>query len=266
MPADLLTEDEKRKFKKTEFFSFDFGMHQVRILTPHAKLHHMHFLFQKYPIKCLGKEECPICETNQRLIVEYPDAFRKQSNYVQRQRRHYLNVLDRTVAKVCPSCGSEIKGDITGNFSGMCQCGSVVQGVKEAPLNKVKVMSVSEKAMVEMVTYENTLKDSEGEPIGWTNYDFAFLVTKANNKKNISPQPLASENDDVSSLYNEDDLYDLEEALMILYPNEIKALLSGVSLSDIFKARSGSLTEVEVDTSTVNNEEIQAQVERIFSE
>lgn len=263
-----MTEEEKQKrtYRKTEFFNFDLGIHRIRILTPMAVLKFMHFLKRKYAVECLGGD-CPVCSYNKDLIQQYPDNFRDQPGYNGKSRRHYVNVLDRTEVKVCTNCGEETKADMTGAFPNVCSaCGTIITEVTPAPSNRVKVMSASETFMSQLVGFEQATKDKNGEPLGWCNFDFQIMVNMVNKRKNPTPSPDRSATDSVEELYNEEDLFDLDKALIHLEADEIKDLLKGVSLSDIFKARRASDVNPVMDNDDVDDEDIEARVAELFGE
>ena len=188
----------------------------------------------KYSVECLG-DNCPICERNSQIKLENPKGYNSDPNYAYRQRRHYFNVLDRSPIKICTKC-EHVNYAYNGKFTTACEeCGEILPN-DFSKSETVKVMNLSEPVTTDLVNIENTILDDKLEPIGWTNYDIVMIVSKgADGKKKITPQAFTQNNDVVT--VNEEDLYDLDEALLRLSRSEIFHLLQGVSLSDIFKAR-----------------------------
>src|SRR5689334_8544117 len=118
-----------QKFKKTEYMAVTNGVHTVRILQEQAKTKPTHFFnATKTTVLCLG-DDCPICANNKKLIMQFPDNFRDQLGYNKVNYRFFVNVLDKTPAKVCTKCGKEYK-DLRQTI---CTCGEVLPEAK--PLN-----------------------------------------------------------------------------------------------------------------------------------
>jgi len=254
MPANILTEEERNKdFKKTEYFRYDIGTHQVRFLTPNAVLKYTHWVLDRYSIECLG-DDCPICENNERLKLEFPTDYKKQRGYNGQQRTHFLNLLDRSPIKTCAN-GHQNKS-INGKFYPTCTTCGVVLPKEYTPANIVKVASFSEANMRNLVNIENAILNKDQEVIGWTNYDIALIITKPADKKVITPQALTQFSDPVE--VNPDELYDLDTAVMHLERDEIKALFQGIDLRDIYRARYTPKATIEDATmSLVGNSSIE---------
>jgi hypothetical protein len=236
-------DSNKTKFEKPNFLPFDIGQHRVRILGNPYKVW-THFLKGRATIRCLGSD-CPICQNNKVLKAQNPDA-RNLPGYNSPSIRHYFNVLDRSMVKVCPSCGTENKMLMGSNdFTPMCKkCGTLIVQQSVVPSNKVKVINISDTTAEQLKNIQATTLDDKGEKIGLENFDVIFTSMMAGDRKNIFPQADKTANDKLEDL--SEFMYDLEKIVISLEPDEIKNLMSGVSLKDIFIARRGETAVEEV--------------------
>jgi hypothetical protein len=236
MPFTFKQENDKSAFKRTERFIQTPGQHIIRALDTQATEIDVHIVKRAkfYTIKCLGAE-CPICETNKKIFVERKDEFRKDPNYIPRSRRHFFNVLDRTPVKVCsnPECQAEVKAEDMKNFPSACpMCKSMIVGAEPTISNKVKIFEVSEEVAHGIDLLERSELDEAGNPIGWNNYD--MMVLKQREKSPVFK--VLSKNNDVVSV-PADALFDVKESVISLTPDEIKDVLRGVTIKDIYAAR-----------------------------
>jgi len=265
------SENSENKFEKTEFLNFDFGQHLVRVLGE-PKLHVVHFIPRhNSTIKCLD-EDCIICKNNKQLISEHPEDFRNQNGYIAKQYRHYVNILDRTVVKVCPQCGKEHKRGINGLFSTAClntSCGTFLTNVDERPSNKIKVANISETNAQKLNAYDMSVLDSNGNPIGLKSFDVLFVVTKTGKRKDISPVPVVQNTDAVE--YDESKLFNLDRVIIELTPDELEEHLKGITLRDIFAARNpakdvvvGEDAPQELEKVARGLEEVQKRIDQLF--
>lgn len=261
---DVTSSSESSNFERVKFFNFSLGQHMVRLLGNPRKVT-THFVRgqRSATVECLG-DECPICENNKRIIVERPTDYSSASGWIPRSERHYINVLDRTPVKICPSCKEENKKDLSNKFPATCtNCSTMIVSEPETISNSIKVMNLS-KTNAELINGFNlSILDINGEPIGVGNFDISFLVNKVNNKKIPTPIPVPDRNDQVN--VQEEHFFNLENAVIKLYPDEIKSLLRGVSLKDIFLARKGSdlQTSLDVEVETLSSE-TKEQVMKLF--
>lgn len=233
-------------FKRTEFMELKQGVHVIRVLQEQAKTLPTHFFnAAKASVLCLG-ESCPICATNKHLILEYPNNFRDQPSYIKVNYRFFVNVLDKTPAKVCTKCGIEYK-----NLAAtVCNCGTVLP--QAAPLNKVKMLSKGLTLRDDLDSIDRAILSPEGEPIGLTHYDIILMVSGTGRETKITPVPKTDSTEpvDLSTL----ELFDINKAVIELTPEELLDLQRGISLKDIFSARkTEKLTTVEP---VVNQEEL----------
>jgi len=222
-------------FRKIDFMKLT-SLHIVRILNAPSYTAVLHWL-NRIPVKCLG-DGCPICVQNKSIIADNPETFRKVSTYSRKAQTFYMNVLDRTPAKVCPNCNHENTA-IGNRFSAACgECNSLITDVKPTPVNKVKVLSRGVTFGEDLNGIHNSNLADDGSIIGIHNYDVQIMV---GSNKQPFPQALLNNNDKVE--IDESELFDLESAPIVLEPDEMLDLQRGVSLKDIFAARSVSDTE-----------------------
>lgn len=262
MPFDTISDTEKKTFEKIPFLTFEFGSHMIRILDTPMRVNTHYLQNMKLVVKCLG-DECPICINNNKIRAEHPDTYKDVPGYNFRNIRHYFNALDRTEVKVCSECGEEVKKDLSGKYPAVCNNGHLIVEVKPNVSNKVKVASISETNAVQINTHEKSILDAEGNPVGMNNFDFLFMVTKVGSKKNITPLPMADHNDKVD--IPAEFLHDLERAVLTLTPNEIVSLLQGVSLRDIFLARSGKSAGILETKAVAVNEDIAKKISELYA-
>jgi hypothetical protein len=228
-------EQKNTKFEKTEFMRFEPGVHLVRILGEPKGMYSHYLPNARISIKCL-LEDCPICKNNRQLMMENPENFRNIKGWSPRQYRHYFNVLDKTLVKVCPNCNTEVSR--TGsNFPASCPaCNAIIpQTVKEAPSGKVKLASISDTNASLINTQAQGYLDSLGDSANISDFTFMFTVIRSDNKKTILPSVASTANDGI--VVEQEKLYSMDKALVSLTEDEIKDVLKGISLKDIFAAR-----------------------------
>lgn len=232
--GDFIQTKESRqdsgKFQKTQFLKLDEGEHSIRILEPHETRHVIHYINYLY-LKCLG-DECPICENNKRLMYEHPTDFRDVKGWLPRRNRYYINVLDRTLVKTCSKCNAEsgVSSELCGN------CGSLLGTA--SPANTVKVLSGSETLFEDLKVISKSITDQSGERVDIRTYDFKLLVRGKGRDKNITPIPQYNPaNAGEIALTPEQNLFDLQNAVIELTAVEMIDVHNGVALKDIFAAR-----------------------------
>ena len=235
-----------KTFRKMEFLKLT-NLHTVRILNAPSYTAYVHWI-NRIPIKCLD-DECPICKQNKLIIAENPETFRKVSTYSRKSQTFYLNVLDRTPVKICPNCDHE--NTVVGNrFPAVCEgCNSLITDVVSAPVNKVKILSRGQTFGEDINNIYNRNVDDAGNVIPIYNYDIQIMV---GSNKQAFPQELINNNDVVT--VDPSELFDLESAPISLGGAEMLELQRGVSLKDIFAARTAN-DEEEVAESLNDIEE-----------
>lgn len=252
---EKVKEQYDSNFRRTVFLRIYPGQHIVRILGPTIHHEFTHYIANaRATIQCPG-EGCPICDNNRNLRAENPN---KKTNdipgYSSKRSLYYTNVFDRTPIKRCPSCQAGVNA-INTDFPPVCpSCKEgMLSDVAPEPCNEIKVFSRGEEFRDHLELVQKTELDANGEEIGLENYDIQLLVGA--NKQPI-PSAISSRNDVVE--FDEEDLFDLPEVIIKLNPDEIRNVLRGVALRDIFLARNaGESTvseNVETDTRTGEDE------------
>lgn len=217
------------KFKKTLYLSTPPGEYRIRILDEVETKKYAHFAGKTY-VECL-KDACPICENNRGIMYQHPDNFRDVKGWIPRRERYYVNVMDRTPAKVCDKCETE-----NGTSSSNCDaCNSPLGDV--GPVNKVKILSSGPTLIDDITAIANSIRDSEDQVVDIRTYDWILLSRGQGREKTITVRPdyIA---DKASPLdYESIELYDLDNALITLEPDEMVDLLNGASIKDVFSLR-----------------------------
>lgn len=267
---DTKEDGSSRKFDRVPFLTFDLGQHLVRILGQPKKQYVHYVPASKATVKCLG-DECPFCAVNKQLMMENPKDYNKKTGWNARQPRHYLNVLDRTLVKVCPSCGTENKKGVNGLYQSTCsQCQAFISGVEEKVSNKIKVANLSETNAELLKAHQKSVLNENGEPKGLENFDIMFMAVKSGDKKTITPIPVPQNDDKVE--IPETALNNLDNVVLELGVEELKDLQRGVSLKDIFAARRPQAENVVEETETkaleekhdMTKEEVMKMINQMF--
>jgi DNA-directed RNA polymerase subunit RPC12/RpoP len=220
-------------FKKVEYIDLPAGNTTIRILQPKTLDYFVHYINGAY-IKCL-EDECPICLSNRKLIAENPETFRDIKGWSSRSERHSVNVLDKTLVKICSKCKKEVK-KVGANFPTTCPaCGTVIVSEEIKPLNKVKILARGKTLFENFNGIENSVLDEAGNPIPLTAYDFTLFVTGTGRETNITVIPMTDKRDVVD--VPEDILFDLSKTVIALTSDEMMEVQRGVSLKDIFATR-----------------------------
>jgi hypothetical protein len=247
------SKQEQKPFtqKKTLFLNLNTNA-TIRILSKGYTVVDTHYI-NKATVKCLG-DECPICATNKSIIMQNPDGFRDDPRYIPKRKVYMVNVFDKTLVKVCPSCGAENPA----TASNCSKCSAIIAGVTPEPSNKVKVLSRGVTLFDHLGAVNNAILDSAGEKIGITNYDIMLMVSGSGKDKTITPIPGAPS---PAPEYSEADLVDLNKVTIELTAVELLDLQRGVSLRDIFAARKAGNAAAEFEKTIINDDKIlQAQL------
>lgn len=246
-------------YKRTEFMTLTNGAHTIRVLDEQAKTVPTHFFNNsKATVLCL-EDNCPICENNKRLISQFPNNFREQSAYNKINYRFFVNVFDKTPAKVCTKCGKEWKN----LAQTVCSCGEVLPEAK--PLNKVKVLSKGLTLRDDLGSVEKAILDESGTPIGLTNYDVTLMVTAAGTRDaKITPVPRTDSTQPVD--LGEQEKFDLEKATIVLEPSEMLDLQRGISLKDIFASRKKEEVTFDPVASQDELDKVNDAVNKLFNQ
>jgi len=233
MPFAEIDTKTQYESKKKQYLTLSQGQTVIRILEDTAQKFYTHYI-NRSTVQCLG-DACPICANNRVIYMEHPDDFRSVQGYSPKVQKFLVNVLDRTVGKICPNCGTDVK-KVGGNFPPFCpKCETSVAEVKESPIDQVRVLSKGVTVFEQFDAFENSVCDDEGEPLPLTGYDIVLSVTGVKKDTKVVAIPLANKRDKIE--VDPDDLYQLEDAIIKLDGSEIGELQRGISLKDIFASR-----------------------------
>jgi hypothetical protein len=255
-------------FKPIHFVKIQSGIPlRLRVLDKKAYHSRKHFIpSQRVSIVCPGEEECPICQNNQKLIRENPDAnVRSLKGFISRQNRYLANVLNRSLVKV--SSAGNVIYQAGGQFpTHDPSTGELLVDIEAQPLNRVEVLERGPTLFTQLNTISQTVIDDAGNPVGLTNFDIVIMASGQGRKMTTNIVPYPNQNDEVN--VPEEDLYDLEDVGIRLRGNEIIELLKGVSLRDIFEARRAEeAEELAEELSGVEGEiadEVKDSIESLF--
>jgi len=208
-------------------------------------------------------DDCPVCENNKRIIRDNPNEFRKVSSYAPRVERHSVNVLDRTPAKVCPSCGKEYKKEGQ-NFPTSCTCGASLVNVEVKPLNKIKILSKGKDLFSQLNILQDSILDDKKEPVGLKNFDISLFVSGTGRDTKTTAVPQITSNDKIE--ISKEDLFSVKNTTIKLSVTEMLDLMNGVQLRDILTARkaSASDSELEEEVSTTSDQ-IESTINELFN-
>jgi hypothetical protein len=187
------------KYRKTEFLSLKPGEYVLRILDSKETRKEAHYLpATRTYVECLG-DDCPLCQSNRKILYEHPEDYRDQKDWCPRRPRFYLNVMD--------------KAD-----------------------NVVKVLSSGPRLIEDLKTMSKAVRNEQDERIDIRNYDWVLTVKGEGREKDITPTPRFF-GKETSPEYGEQQLYDLDNCLVKLEADEMLDAFAGASLKDIFAVR-----------------------------
>lgn len=256
--AEFKTYTKKSNFRRTEFIELPLGQHTIRILDAEPKVFDTHYT-HNITLLCLG-DECPICDNNRKLFAEYGKEAPNTQGFIPQRQLAYTNVLDRTVVKTCPNteCQKDVK-KLNLQFPPVCpKCGASLVNAQPHPMNKVKVLSKGKRLYDQIEYWDKATLDENQTPIGVQNYDLDLLVLDPK----ATPTVALGQNRDKVEI-PEDALFNLDSAPIKLEPDEIRELLRGVRLGDIFASRKAvATTEPQATPESMQN--MEAQVDEIF--
>lgn len=245
-------------FKRVEFMQVKQGAHTIRILQSQVKTLPTHYFdSSKASVLCL-EDECPICANNKKLYMQFGKEASKQPGYNKVNWRFFINVLDKTPAKVCTKCGKEYK-DVRNT---VCTCGEVLPA-EASPLNKVKVLSKGTMLRDDLGSINDAIKDAQGNPIGLMNYDVTLMVSGEGRETKITPVPRTDLNQPVPEGL---ELFEIDKAVITLEPAEMLDLQRGVSLKDIFTARKPEEKSFEPTVDQAELDKVNDAVNKLFNQ
>ena len=253
-------------FKKTKFFTWQPGQHRFRVLDEEAPLIQSYWFGRGF-IEANGFDD-PQATLNRRIKLENPDNFKTVKGYRSIQDRYYMNVLDLTPTKICPNCEYDVKA-VNGTFPSLCtKCTvGVVSNLEAKPLNAVRVITSGKTLFEQFPTVENKYVDENDEPIDIRLYDcILHVVGVGSNRSGV----IVADADEETGpkLYDievpPEDLYDVLSIVPKVTDEEMKKLIRGVSLSDIYATRRGETDEAD-ETTSASAEETQKKVDELFA-
>ena len=261
MPFAIIPEKSNVNYRTTEYIDLAQGSNFIRILDDSAYNVHIHYVNGAY-IECLG-EECPVCKNNKRIIMENPKDFRNIPGYSSRAERYLVNVLDKTPAKLCPSCGRYNK-KIGKVYPTTCSCGAILVSVEEEPINKVRILAKGKELFNQFNILESSVLDDKKEPIGLTNFDITLVVSGTGRDTKVTAVPLATSTDQVKVA--DDEKFDVSNVSLRLSEEELLELMKGVSVKDILLARNSLVKEPVTATSEEPiNATVKSRLDELFS-
>lgn len=260
--ADTQKNKSESTFKKFNYFSFEPGRYTIRVLDNSAQKFLTHWI-NKSTVACL-EDECPICKNNKKLIAENPNNFRNVKGWNPSRKVFFINVLDKTHVKVCPNCQAE-NYKVNNVFPVKCSsCDSIIMKVAEIPSNKVKVFSRGVNVFEQFNMAEESVLDSESNPIPIQSYDFTVVITGTGKEKNVMLMPVPTSNEPVE--VPTEALFDLSKAVITLTAEEMLELQRGVSMKDIFAARKVTeAVEEEIAEQQISDEALEEIKKRVSS-
>ncbi len=247
------------KYRKTEYLSLTPGEHKIRILEPMETKFYTHYVGYSY-VACLG-DECPLCENNKKIMYEHPENFSTVKGFIPRRARFYINVFDKTPAKVCPKDGKELPQEATSCPA----CGTFLP--EAAPLNKVKVLSSGKDVFEDLKIQSKSIRNEQDERIDIRMYDFLLTVVGVGRDREIHTTPRWFPGKEALQDVGDQQLFDLSNATIKLSREEMLDVFNGAALRDVFTLRRAK-KELEKDDflneSKDVNKEISDSVDEIF--
>jgi len=218
--------------KKKLYLKLAQGQTIIRILEDTATKFYTHYI-NNSTVQCLG-DDCPVCQNNRVIYTAHPDDFRDVKGYSSKVQKFLINVMDRTLVKVCPTCGAE--NAKAGNaFPVTCSCGVVIAPVTETPSNTIKVLGKGVTVFEQFNAFEETILDVNNNPVPLTAFDIVLTVSGAGRLTKVVAIPMTNRMDVIE--FNKEDLYKLDDGVPKLTHEEIAELQRGISMRDIFSAR-----------------------------
>jgi hypothetical protein len=245
----------------------------VRILDTNAHRVRKHWINkQKISVMCLG-DTCPICENNDSIRGENPKNFRQVKGYIPVQYRYMVNVLDRTPAVIDDDSGEEYYAQ-QGTFPLVTADGErSLAGVEPQPSNTIKILERGKTLFENFLAIHKETGEFDGEGNlesgGLTTFDIKLVTLGAGKDMAISVIPLITNDDDVHTILEENELstHVLTDVGLFLTADEVSQVaFSGVSLSDIFSARNADSEAESTEEMTETLADVSASVETMFAD
>jgi predicted RNA-binding Zn-ribbon protein involved in translation (DUF1610 family) len=190
-------------------------------------------------------------------LRENPKNYRDIKGWNPVRKTYFVNVLDKTNVKTCPSCGTDVKKSGATYPSACPKCSTMITTTAEHPLNKVKILSRGVQLFDYLNSMVSSILDEAGNVRDIDTYDIILTVSGEGKERKVFPMPLTANSAPVE--IGEDALFDLNRAVVTLNPAEIKELQRGVKVKDILLAR-------KVESTDEAMEEISEDVKKIADE
>lgn len=261
--ADI-PEGQQKTFKATEYVQLPTGVPiRLRILDKKALRQIKHYIpSARASVICAG-EECPICQSNNRLMRENPGVNpREIKGFIPRQNRFLVNVLNRTVVKVSPS--GKVIYPTGGQFPAVDpETGEPLVNIQAKALNKVQVLDRGPELYEQLNVLNAQITDETGNPLGLWTFNIGVTSTGVGRKTKTTVIPFANENDVVN--VPEEDKYVLSTLGLILTAGEIETVLKGVSIKDIYAARRSTKENTGEEALVQLSEDVSNKVKDLFA-
>jgi hypothetical protein len=248
MPSERVEKPSYFTKNKFTFMNLSQGNRVIRFLDPIAPGYQTHYLpKQRVTVHCIGKD-CPICETNKRIVFENPKEFRKDENFIGTVEKYLVNVLDKSMVKTCPNpdCGMD-NYSIEGQFAPACaKCDTIITTVEPRSANKVKLLMYGKDLSKTLDAIEKATKDQYPELDSWTKFD--IVITSTGKGKEITRVAMAKP--DAREVVSEELMGNksvLSTILIELTRDEMIQAVRGVSLKDLFAARNATETVTKLE-------------------
>lgn len=226
--------------RKRLYFSPKEGTYTIRLLAPSFKRKYSHFLnspngFAK--VQCLT-DMCPVCLENDRIRSQYPEDYRDVPGYSPQTITCSTNIIDLTDVKAC-ECGIEHYVGVSGNFPSDCySCKRSLLDTPIAPSNKVKIFSRGKTIFDQLSDIHTVSKEQTGMDI--SQYNLTVIARKRSDGGKGSTLAVMASTHMNQPLEGEYVGYDLDNEPLKLSAEEIVEFRGGVSIRDLFAARSNN--------------------------
>lgn len=257
-----IPDGRKSKYNGPDYITLTPGEHTIRIIsTPdEVKEAFVHYVAGAY-VECLG-DDCPVCESNKRLMMADPEGYKNSPEYNGRTYRFWLSVFDKTPAKICPNCGAEIKAYNEVYPVACTACNALIANVEPTPLNKIKILGRG-KTLRDEIEDIATRKLKAYNIAGLTDCDITLFVSGKGRDTKITADLFVLGRDQLPEavLAEERKLGNVYHAFT---RQELQALQSGVKIKDIYSARQAS-ADGQAPQSAEVAKDIAAKVSQLFN-
>lgn len=195
-------------------------------------------------ITCPGPQSCPVCIRNAKVKTEAGENYRKHPEFRVSRKRFLTNVMNVTLAKTC-ACGAVYlkKGGAWPTDCTSEDCKASLVDVGPARLNRIQVLESGPTLFNQFNAFsgEGAITDSDGNPIPLQDYMIRLTTSGKERDKTTIPVPmLSSVGAPTEDMYilpsgEKQEKYDLTDLVKPFTPDEIKHLMEGGSVADIYE-------------------------------